>query len=518
MEAHPAKQPGRGKKRSAGLLLATSVFGLLYLAFIILSFIPAQEGSPVSTTVPFKPFDLEQICVKLLFLLFLVGYVAAWKNEGVAGGTFLLWYAAMWCLELAFAPLRSGGGGIAMGPPLFVLGILFLVHWYKGRGSNPRPPVPALLLLCSPVLAGYAGAGEQPRASVEARVRAAVAGLRSSDEDQQLRAAVELLRLGKQAEPAVPDLLATLRNSKGGLPAALALGRIGTPAVKPLVVLLHRGPEGEQALPLCALSWMGPAARDAAPAVRPLLRSKDANRVALAASTLARISPPDRPAALAALQQITNRPETRSELAPLLLLWLHPEDPGPLVTALSRELRTQSCMFGQINRFIGAYGLAELGPAARPAVPALREALADREPVVRALAAYALARASPADRPRAVRALLEIAGGKPGPGSLEFEFGSRSRWTLKRVEVEAVEAVVDVLLTQEPGERFPTSFILTWAKQGLRHHRGQVGEWLKAAPLSTSLAAEMVRRLDPEAARKARLLSPGSARSAAGGP
>jgi hypothetical protein len=137
MEDYMDRQSRQGKKRSKGLLIATSVFGLLYLAFIIVSFIPAQEGSPVSSAVPFKPFDLEQICVKSLFLLFLVGYFAAWKNEWVAGVIFTLWYAAMWCLELVVvAPLRSsGGGGVVMGLPLFVLGILFIMHWYKGRST-----------------------------------------------------------------------------------------------------------------------------------------------------------------------------------------------------------------------------------------------------------------------------------------------------------------------------------------------------------------------------------------------
>ncbi len=135
-------QPGQATRRPKALLIATSLFGLLYLAFIILSFIPAQEGSPVSSAVPFRPFDLEQICVKLLFLLFLVGYCAAWKSEWVAGALFILWYAAMWCLELfVVAPLRNnGGGGIGMGLPLFVLGVLFILHWHRGRTINAAAP------------------------------------------------------------------------------------------------------------------------------------------------------------------------------------------------------------------------------------------------------------------------------------------------------------------------------------------------------------------------------------------
>lgn len=130
-----ASQPGQTRRRSKALLIATSIFGVLYLIFIVASFIAASGGSPVSTTVPFEPFDLEQIFVKSLFLIFLVGYFAAWKSELIAGIIFILWYGAMWEVELlVVAPIKPNdwGGGIAMGFPLFVLGVLFVLRWYKG--------------------------------------------------------------------------------------------------------------------------------------------------------------------------------------------------------------------------------------------------------------------------------------------------------------------------------------------------------------------------------------------------
>ena len=91
--------------------------------------------------MPFAPFDLEQVLVKLLFVLFLVGYIAAWKNEGIAGLIFVLWWAAMWCLEIfVVMPVKpeAAGGGIEMGLPLFILGILFLVYWKKQRSPSSR--------------------------------------------------------------------------------------------------------------------------------------------------------------------------------------------------------------------------------------------------------------------------------------------------------------------------------------------------------------------------------------------
>jgi len=128
-------QPGQVRTRSKALLIATSLFGLLYSWFIIVSFIPAPEGSWISTTVPFEPFDLGQILVKLLFLLFLIGYLVVWKNELIGGAVFLLWWVAMWGVEIFVAAKITGGdggGGIVMGFPLFVLGILFILRWYKG--------------------------------------------------------------------------------------------------------------------------------------------------------------------------------------------------------------------------------------------------------------------------------------------------------------------------------------------------------------------------------------------------
>ncbi len=138
-------QQGQARRHSKGLLIATSIYGLLYLWFIIVSFIPSPEGSWISTTVPFDPFDLEMILVKLLFLLFLIGYLAVWRNEGIGGAVFLLWWVAMWCLEIfVSAPIKDGdgGGGIAMGFPLFVLGILFVRRWYKERSVGMVSPAP----------------------------------------------------------------------------------------------------------------------------------------------------------------------------------------------------------------------------------------------------------------------------------------------------------------------------------------------------------------------------------------
>lgn len=368
---------------------------------------------------------------------------------------------------------------------------------------NSRLFVLAVLLFAIPLSTAWAGVGEQPKGSVDERVKTAAAGLQSNDEDERLQAAVELLRLGKHAASAVPQLIAVLKDSREGVVAALALGQIGEPAVEPLVVLLREGPEADRALPLFALSWIGPNAKEAVPVVRELLKNKQPGQVLAAAYTLARISPPDRPAALERLREMIKVPQADSAL--VFLIWLRPESPDFVVTELMSQLRSQSCMFGEFSRFLGAYGLAELGPAPKTAVPALREALSDKEPLIRALAAYALAEASAEDRPAAIRILREIASQKPGTASLEFKLlelaSNPGVKRLKPVERDAVEAVVDVLLTQEPGNHFPTSSMLTWGKNWARQSDKNVGKWLLANPPSTSVAGDMVRRLESERAK-----------------
>ncbi len=115
--------------------------------------------------------------------------------------------------------------------------------------------MPAILLLPVPGLAGFPGTGGQPKSSVEERVKVAIVGFQGTEEERRLQAAVELLRLGKQAEPAVPQLIATLRGSEDNLAVIiLALGQIGEPAVKPLVALLREAPDPKRFGPLTALT------------------------------------------------------------------------------------------------------------------------------------------------------------------------------------------------------------------------------------------------------------------------
>jgi len=111
------------RKHPIILLIITSVYGLLYLIFIIDNFIPTEN---------FNPYNLENVIVKLAFLVFLMGYYLAWKNEMIAGIVFIFWWGIMWYIGL-FIVEHDRGAGVAMGLPVFIFGILFIILWYRKR-------------------------------------------------------------------------------------------------------------------------------------------------------------------------------------------------------------------------------------------------------------------------------------------------------------------------------------------------------------------------------------------------
>jgi len=113
------------KKHSRTLLILTSLYGILYLLFMI--------------TENYGTKGSEPIFVKFFFGLFLVGYLIVWKNEGLGGLIFVLWWIGMWCLGF-FIAKYDRGVAVVMGFPLFVLAILFLISWYRRRTATLVAP------------------------------------------------------------------------------------------------------------------------------------------------------------------------------------------------------------------------------------------------------------------------------------------------------------------------------------------------------------------------------------------
>lgn len=119
MKNNSESQSKGEKKHSTVLLTIITILGILYLIFIIDNFIS-------------EPHNLESIIVNLAFIIFLVGYYYSWKNEMIAGIVFIFWWGIMWYLGLFIAE-HDKGAGVAMGVPIFIIGILFIVSWYRRR-------------------------------------------------------------------------------------------------------------------------------------------------------------------------------------------------------------------------------------------------------------------------------------------------------------------------------------------------------------------------------------------------
>jgi hypothetical protein len=118
------------------------IYGALYLVFVIIGLVPASEGSPIAASVPYHPFGLEGSLVKVMFAFFLVGFFTAWRNQLAAGVLFLFWWAGMWGLEMLMVARGLNGGAIAMGFPMFVLGVLFVIAGYRSsriRAARLQP-------------------------------------------------------------------------------------------------------------------------------------------------------------------------------------------------------------------------------------------------------------------------------------------------------------------------------------------------------------------------------------------
>jgi hypothetical protein len=80
----------------------------------------------VDEAFPLPVINLGQLCVILLFLFFVIGFVFSWFREKTAGYIFVLWYI----LEVLVGTFIWDDAGmvLVLGFPLLPMGIFYLVY------------------------------------------------------------------------------------------------------------------------------------------------------------------------------------------------------------------------------------------------------------------------------------------------------------------------------------------------------------------------------------------------------
>ncbi len=80
--------------------------------------------------MPFDPWDTEQIIVKLLFIVFLIGFYYSWKSKLISGIIYFVWFLGLFGLGMyvSAALNRDGGDGLVMGAPLLIISIILIIQ------------------------------------------------------------------------------------------------------------------------------------------------------------------------------------------------------------------------------------------------------------------------------------------------------------------------------------------------------------------------------------------------------
>ena len=95
-----------------GLKIGIGLNGMMYLIFAFDEFLPLNAP---------ESWSMENVVLKLLFIIFIVGFSISWYFELAAGIIFFIWFIIM-CIYGTF--ICSSGNcddGIIMGIPLFIL-------------------------------------------------------------------------------------------------------------------------------------------------------------------------------------------------------------------------------------------------------------------------------------------------------------------------------------------------------------------------------------------------------------
>lgn len=212
------------------------------------------------------------------------------------------------------------------------------------------------------------------------------------DKEPLLRCVVAeaLGAIGPNARDAVPALEATIRDPDGlvRLSAVSALGNIGAGAADAVPAIVATFKDVELRIPaLVAVGRIGPSAKSALPTIFELLKHGDQDVRETAESVFFFIGRGDVASLLRFHEQSWRENDDRWVQVEKVLDDLGPDDQeavAPLVAAVSR---TEARYWFHV-----VSGLGRMGPAARPAIPALTELKTHESPSVRNAAADAFAK------------------------------------------------------------------------------------------------------------------------------
>lgn len=112
-------------------ILGALIFGFAWLMFI-------GEGisePPQLQTIPEILFALTFLVVVLVPLL---GYIVAWRREGVGGGILLLGGLGLGVFVYTTSGVNKEIAAVVLSSPLLLLGLLF---WLAARWSRAAPPM-----------------------------------------------------------------------------------------------------------------------------------------------------------------------------------------------------------------------------------------------------------------------------------------------------------------------------------------------------------------------------------------
>jgi HEAT repeat protein len=209
--------------------------------------------------------------------------------------------------------------------------------------------------------------------------------LRNESPFVRVQAAAGLGNLGFGGRAAVADLARALHDPSGNVRrrAAQALAQIGRPAIPALLKALRDPDDDVRGHAAKALAWIGPEASGAVPALLSALHDRSESVRAAAIVALGEIGPDAAEAAPELARCCGSSSEAIQELALRALTSIGPE----ATLRVAEVLRTSDSVPLKLNTL---KVLAVYGTAAKEAVPALRDALKDTDPRVRAAAGNTL--------------------------------------------------------------------------------------------------------------------------------